>query len=218
MPPPNDRLILAIDEVERLQEGVREGWATLDVLALFRDLGDRLRRTRLLLVTARRLDRLGPGWNDHLITSQLRRLSWLDATDARALLTQPIPEFPDIWPAGGVERVIGVTNGHPYLLQLVGDRLVALLNQRSVQVASNDDVEQAIMDALDSQSVFRELWENLEPAEQGVVRALAHEVGVTDGPVVRSLRDELHVLGEPGAWRLAVPMFGTWVQVHVGPP
>lgn len=204
--------------MERLQEGVREGWATLDVLALFRDLGDRLRRTRLLLVTARRLDRVGPGWNDHLITSQLRRLSWLAPEEARALLTRPIPDFPAIWPEGAVERVIEVTNSHPYLLQLTGDRLVALLNQRGAQAAQPDDVEQAIMDAIDRQTVFRELWDTLEPTEQEVVRALAHAQAVTDGPVVRSLRDEQHVTGGPGAWRLAVPMFGTWVQVHVGPP
>ncbi len=43
-------------------------------------------------------------------------------------------------------------------------------------------------------------------------------VVTVEGPVVRSLRDEQHVTGGPGAWRLAVPMFGKWVQVHIGPP
>lgn len=216
--PPNERLILAIDEVEKLQEGVQQGWATLDVLSMFRDLGDRLRRTRLVLVTARRLDRIGPGWTDPLITSQLRRLSWLDEHEAIELLTQPIPEFPAIWPDGAVARVLEQTNRHPYLLQLVGDRLVARLNQRGVQVATDDDVDAAIDNAIDSQTVFRELWETLDPAEQGVVQALAHDAPVVDSPAVRSLRDEQHVTGAAGAWRLAVPMFATWVRVHIGPP
>lgn len=216
--PPSDRLILAVDEVEKLQEGVDQGWATLDVLAMFRDLGDRLRHTRLLLVTARRLDRIGPGWTDLLITSQLRRLSWLAEPDAVELLTCPLPDFPAIWPAGSVERVLEQTRRHPYLLQLVGDRLVSRLNQRGVQVATPDDVDEAIDAAIDGQTVFRELWDTLDAAEQSVVRALAHDQPVPDGPAVRSLRDEDHVTGAPGTWALSVPMFATWVRVHIGPP
>jgi hypothetical protein len=41
---------------------------------------------------------------------------------------------------------------------------------------------------------------------------------IPDSPAVRSLRDEQHVTGSPGTWALSVPMFATWVRVHIGPP
>jgi hypothetical protein len=68
------RLLVALDEVERLQDGIDEGWATADLLDLVRASGDVLERIRFLLATAYPLPRLGPHWVDRLINVLPRQL------------------------------------------------------------------------------------------------------------------------------------------------
>lgn len=99
----DQRLLVAVDEVEGLARGMRDGWATADVLDLFRAAGDRLHRIRFLLATAHPLPRLGPQWVDRLINVHVRRLGPLDEPDARALVCEPIPgyAYDEIYPEGG---------------------------------------------------------------------------------------------------------------------
>ena len=91
----------------------------------FRAAGDALHNIRFLLLTAYPLHRLGPHWTDRLVSATSRAISYLDEDDARELLAHPIPEFPDIYPEGGIDVILAQTGRHPYLLQMAGDDLCA---------------------------------------------------------------------------------------------
>src|SRR4029079_10671821 len=111
------KLLVVIDEIERVEDGIRDGWSSTDFLDFLRAAGDALHNIRFLLLTAYPLHRLGPHWTDRLISITSRTISYLDEHDARDLLTYPIPAFPDISPEGGAALILAQTGRHPYLLQ-----------------------------------------------------------------------------------------------------
>src|SRR5262249_11700005 len=136
-----DRSVLVvIDEVERVEDDIRAGFCSTDFLDFLRAAGDSLRRVRLLLLTAYPLHRLGPHWVDRLVRVTSRPLPYLHAPDPRELLLRPIADFPDIYPEGGVDRILAETGRHPYLLQKVGDELCRLLNARGRRKATPDEL------------------------------------------------------------------------------
>lgn len=206
------RLLVALDEVERLQDGIQQGWATPELLDFIRAAGDALTRIRFLLVTAYPLHRLGPDWVDRLINVLPRSIGPLSLEDAEGLIRRPIPEFPEIYPDGGVERILEATGCHPYLVQFVCDRLCFGLNEKHQQTATLDDVE-AAMDAAFDAPIFDELWRQRTVDEKRVLRQMASGAvpAEEDRLVVRGLEREGFTRNEDGGSALAVPIFGEWI-------
>jgi uncharacterized protein len=217
----NRRLLIALDEVEGLERGIREGWGDPAFLDFLRAAGDRLRRIRFLLVTAHPFSRLGPHWSDRLISAQTRRIEPLAEEEARTLLTRPVAGFPDIYPPGGVERLLGETACHPYLLQLTAYDLTRRLNEAGCLKATDDDLTAALDQALEENNLFQNLWDDLAVAEQRLMAALARgerlleaagESSETLNKARRDLaREQLIRQGAEG-WQVAVPLFARWIR------
>lgn len=208
------RLLLAIDEIERLQTGIDEGWTTPAFLDFLRAAGDSLRRIRLLLVSAHPLHRLGRAWTDRLISVVHREIGYLEPHEAEELITKPMDGFPDIYPPGGVARIAAETRGHPYLVQLVCDALVRDLNGRAKLAADDADVTRALDRALGDTPLFRELWSDRNDAEQAILRQLA-KGAASLGEREADARDLLHeglIEREGDAYRVAVPLFAAWIR------
>ena len=212
------RLLVAIDEVEKLQTGIEEGWATPKFLDFVRKAADSLSHIRLLLVSAWTPDQLGPTWADRLINAVHRRIGPLDLTEARALLQTPVPDFPpETFPDGIADSVLAETGGHPFLVQLLGDELVAVLNEHRRPIAQPADVEIAINRILDgkAQALFSNLFDGMTPARQAIIRRLAAgEVIPKNDPVGRGLRIDRYLEAHDDRLRLAFPLFGSWVQIY----
>ena len=128
-------------------------------------------------------------------------------------LREPIPDFPDIYPDGGVQRIVAATSGHPYLVQLVCDGLCRRLNDDGRFQATSGDVEAAIDDAILDTPLFDELWRQRSDDEKRVLRRLAsgEDVGDEKRGVVRGLEREGYVVRGDGDVSVAVPMFGDWI-------
>jgi hypothetical protein len=138
-----------------------------------RAAGDRLHRTRFLLITARSFTRLGPHWSDRLISAQTRRIEVLGEKEARELLTEPVPGFPDIYPPGGVEHLLAMTACHPYLLQLTAYQLTKRLNDAGRLKASQDDITAALDQILEENALFQNLWDDLPEEQKRFLACLA---------------------------------------------
>ena len=207
------RLLVAVDEVERLEDGIRAGWAAPDLLDFLRAAGDALHRVRFLLASAYRPRGLGAHWSDRLISLRIRELRRLGRGDAEDLVRRPVRDFPDIYPEDGVERILRLTAGHPYLTQLVCDRLCRHLNAEGRLVATDEDVERAIDDAFLETTLFGELWDKRTEAERRVLEALAagDDPPTADRPAVRDLEREDYVEQRDGRPVVAVPMFADWI-------
>jgi hypothetical protein len=214
------RLLIALDEVEGLERGIREGWSDPAFLDFLRAAGDRLRRSRFLLVTAHRFSRLGPHWSDRLISAQIRRIEPLAEAEARSLLTRPVADFPDIYPPGGVEHLLTMTACHPYLLQLTAYHLTRRLNDAGRLKATADDLTAALDRALEENNLFQYLWDDLSAPEQRLLAALAREeeppgAGAEEiSQARRALAREQLIRrdGEGGGWRVTVPLFARWIR------
>lgn len=207
------KLLVVIDEIERVEDGIRAGWCSPDFLDFLRAAGDALRNIRFLLLTAYPLHRLGPHWTDRLVSVTGRTLTYLDEPDARELLTRPIPEFPDIYPAGGVDLILARTGRHPYLLQKVGDDLCRLLNARERRAATPDDLTEVFDGILSDAQLFDELWRSRTDDERATLRRLARsgDPGAPD-PAALQLVREGYLERHGDQVDFAVPLFRDWIR------
>ena len=212
------RVLIAIDEVERLQDGIAEGWASTDFLDFVRAAGDVLRRIRLLLVSAYPIPRLGPHWPDRLISALSREITYLQPEEARELICHPAPGFPEIYPEGSVDHLISQTRCHPYLIQLVCDELCYRLNEKQRLHAVHEDMQAAIDAAFGKTSLFDELWRQHNEPEQKWLRTLAAEPQPVARPneTLRSLTPTHFVEDAGSQYQVAVPMFAAWIRDKKG--
>jgi hypothetical protein len=211
------KILVVIDELERVEDGIRNGWCSTDFLDFLRAAGDALRNIRFLLLTAYPLHRLGPHWTDRLVSVTSRTISYLDEGDARELLAHPIPEFPDIYPEGGIDLILAQTGRHPYLLQKAGDDLCRLLNSRGgLRAATGDELTEVFDGMVRDVQVFDEIWRSRTEDEQATLKRLARsdEPGNLD-PAAIGLAREGYLERRGDKVAIAVPLFREWIHMNV---
>lgn len=212
------KLLVVIDEVERVEDGIRDGWCSSDFLDFLRAAGDALRNIRFLLLTAYPLHRLGPHWTDRLVSVTSRTISYLGETDARELLTCPIPEFPDlIYPEAGVDRILAETGRHPYLLQKAGDDLCRLLNSRGgLRTATHGELTEVFDGMVRDIHLFDEIWRARTPEEQATLQrlALTGEPGRLDPAAIQLARED-YLVRRGDQVVIAVPLFREWIRMNI---
>ncbi len=210
-------VLVVIDEVERIQDGINAGWCSPDFLDFLRAAGDALRRIRFLLLTAYPLYRLGHHWADRLISSTSRGISYLDAESAEELVRKPTPDFPDIYPEGGVERILRETHCHPFLIQKVCDELCKYLNEHGGRRRATDEELTEVFDRVTEEKLFDELWSQRTVEEQQALHRLACTKEPLDAdPTMRQLAREGYVELHGQQATLAVPLFGAWIRFTQG--
>ncbi len=107
-------------------------------------------------------------------------LTYLQADETRQLIEQPARDFPLAYAPDAYQRVLDLTRGHPYLVQLLCMEIVALKNQQNVGVrrlASAADVEAAATEALTrGQQFVVDIERNqISEDERILLRYLAHD-------------------------------------------
>jgi len=147
--PGQERVLLCLDEFERLEEVVDEKPETrqqlVQLMGLLRATIQQRRRVRILVAGNATFDEPGPIWNDTFISAQELQLEPLERETAIDLLRQPIPPsegFPeDTVPRHVAEAIVDLTGGQPYLTQLYGFWLVEELNLEKRKQATMADVD-----------------------------------------------------------------------------
>lgn len=211
------KILVVIDEIERVEDGIRDGWCSTDFLDFLRAAGDGLRHIRFLLLAAYPLHRLGPSWTDRLVSATSRTISYLGEDAARELITRPIPEFPDIYPEGGVDLILAQTGRHPYLIQKAGDDLCRLLNSRGgLRTATRDELTEVFDGMVRELQVFDEIWRSRTQAEHATLRRLARsdEPGELDQAGILLAREGyLEPRGDKVV--IIVPLFREWIRMNI---
>jgi uncharacterized protein len=173
-----------------------------------------------LLLTAYPLHRLGPHWVDKLVSVTSRTISYLDEVAAEELVRHPVPDFPDIYPKGGVTRILHETRCHPFLIQKVCDELCRLLNARGGRRTATDDELTEVFDrVLLEADLFDELWRQRTAEERETLRRLAAAVEpIPADAVTRQLAREGYVELHRDSAMIAVPLFREWIGQTQGQP
>jgi len=150
-------ILLTLDEFEALDRGFEENrFSDAAVLGMLRNLIQHRPRFKVLLAGSHTLEEF-QRWSNYLINAQVVHLGYLKAAEARQLIERPVQEFALRYEPDASQRVLDLTHGHPFLVQLLCAELVALKNEHDPsmrRLATLADVEAAVPEALSSGSMF----------------------------------------------------------------
>jgi hypothetical protein len=149
--------LLTLDEFEALDHAMSEGrFNETAVLGMLRHLIQHRTRFKVLLTGSHTLDEL-QRWASYLINVQVVQVSYLKADETRQLIEQPVKGFALRYEPDASARVLQLTRGHPFLVQLLCAEIVALKNEHAPAVrrlARVEDVEAAVPEALSHGGFF----------------------------------------------------------------
>jgi hypothetical protein len=150
-------ILLALDEFETLDDAFnKKRFDEAAVLGMLRNLIQHRPRFKVLLSGSHTLQEF-QRWASYLINVQVVHISYLQESEARQLIEQPVKGFTLRYEADAVNRVIDLTRSHPFLVQLLCAEIVALKNEQDPsrrRLATLADVEAAIPEAFSSGSFF----------------------------------------------------------------
>ncbi len=149
--------LLALDEFETLDSAITRGRFDEEaILGTLRHLIQHRPRFKVLLSGSHTLDEL-QRWASYLINAQVVHIGYLKEHEARRLIERPVRDFALRYEPRASQRVLDLTRGHPFLVQLLCAEIVALKNEQPPAVrrlARLSDVEAAVPEALSRGSLF----------------------------------------------------------------
>ena len=149
--------LLALDEFEALESAITKGRFDEEaVLGTLRHLIQHRPRFKVLLAGSHTLNEL-QRWASYLINVQVVHISYLREDEARQLIERPVKDFALRYEPDASQRVLDLTRGHPFLVQLLCAEIVALKNEQPLAVrrlARLADVEAAVPEALSHGGFF----------------------------------------------------------------
>lgn len=208
------RILVCLDEYERLRAALQEGWGE-NLLDAFRHWMQHRHRLIWIFTGARTFEELGPAWTDRFIAAKRIKVSYLSNDDVNALLTRPTDDFGVVYQDGVLDELFRQTHGQPFLTQAVASELVSVLNGSRRRCASLADVETAVERTLSSAGeYFANVWTSLSKPCKTVVQQVAQGRSTNDDSMDVAWLREHDVLSPTG--ELVVPMLQRWVARQAG--
>ncbi len=189
-----DTLLLTFDEFDNLEESeVRE--------ELARPLIDHLRRLmgqpNLNFIfsigsSGRKLENMQAAYTDFFKTALYKKISFLSEEQTHNLVTRPVEGIIE-YERAAVERIYGITSGHPYFTQLTCHELFARCQrteQRKIAVA---DVESVLDDVVERGTVnLKFVWDEASDIEKWSLASLV-QLDKTDNRTLADFLRKNHV-------------------------
>jgi hypothetical protein len=178
---PRGTALLALDEFEALDHALRAGqFEEKAVLGTLRNITQhRFKGFKVLISGSHSLEEL-QNWSSYMIGMQPLKIGYLEREYALGLIEKPVPDFELRYEPEASQRVLDLTRGHPFLVQLLCSEIVALKNEHPVdsrRIACLQDVEKALIYAIESGSMFFGDIEYNQVNQVGrdMLRFLAHQ-------------------------------------------
>lgn len=223
--------LLLLDEFEVLDGAFeRERLDATAVLGMLRHLIQHRTKFKVLLSGSHTLEEFHR-WSSYLINVQMIHIGHLQADEARQLIEKPVQDFALRYEKAASERILSLTRGHPFLVQLLCAEVVALKNEQEPhqrRLAQLADVETAVALALSHGSFFfADMRQNqVSPEGLKVLLWLAHQgEGATatdadlealgfDAPTlaqaIAQLQQREIIEPTPTGWRFQVELMRRW--------
>lgn len=220
--------LLALDEFEALDRALEEGrFSEHAVLGMLRHLVQHRRRMKVLLASSRTMEELSR-CSSYLINVQVVQVGFLKEDEARRLIEHPVENMVLRYEPEASGRVLSLTQGHPFLVQLLCAEIITLKNEQEPatrRLATVADVLAAVPAALSHGSFFfADIERNqVDAAGLAVLRRLAAMgegvgaerealrdiAGDLDATLTRLQRRDL-IEQDGGAYRFRVEMIRRW--------
>ncbi|PDV96878.1 hypothetical protein A9Q02_20065 [Candidatus Chloroploca asiatica] len=222
------RLLICLDEVEKLGATIAAGKLELSIFDQLRELIQHSDMAFLFCGGVQHFSELGPNWSSYFISVRPLEIGYLSAAEAHSLLTEPRrgEPFELSYAEGVVEQIIALTRCQPYLVQLVGETLVNEANRRKVRHVSPTMLEATLPLALrNGPPYFDNLWREQVgntaaevAAGQAILRALAdgqplptRDTSAAQAALRRMQRYRIiELVGT--SYQIEVPLVARWVR------
>ena len=238
------RVLLMLDEFDKLQEGIDAGITSPQVPENIRHLLQHQPSLSAIITGSRRLKRLREEYWSALFGLGYRiGISALSIDDARRLVTEPVEGRLAYLPQAR-DRLVELCAGHPFLVQSLCNRVFEQAAATGDSTATVDGVQRAATEMVRDNEHFRTLWDYTGSARRRLLLALCDrlqdkpdavnldlfEVEFRERGVplrrVRDLADDVMELRElelldfdewyrGGTYRLAVPLMAEWLKMNV---
>ena len=173
--PKDTILLLVFDEFEALENLVNDGILPQTLFPYLRHLMQHLEGVSFIFAGARGLEDMSADYWSALFNIALyRQVGYLDDQSAIRLITEPVE--PDlIYDDLALDKILRVTAGHPYFLQLVCYTLVNRANQEQTGYITINDVNEGLAEMLRlGEAHFAYLWQRSTQTERALLTAIAH--------------------------------------------
>ncbi|MEM9219052.1 MAG: hypothetical protein AAGD25_32555 [Cyanobacteria bacterium P01_F01_bin.150] len=221
------RLLLGLDEFEKIGSAINEGRMTIRILDQLRSLIQHSNQMGFLFSGVQTLDELGPNWSSYFISVVPMKMLYLNPDEAEDLLTNPDPDFDLRYEDGVIDQILHLTRCHPYLVQLLGWSLVKLANQNQTRLATAQLLNDAIPEAFNNgEPYFTNVWTEFTGTTPAQIRAgqtfllnLAqdHAQILSDPDTQAALRRliRFHILEQTEKGdRFEIPLMQQWVATR----
>jgi outer membrane protein assembly factor BamB len=172
---PNDSVILLIfDEFETFENLVSDGILPKTIFTYLRHLMQHGKGLSFIFAGTHRLEEIGTEYWSVLFNSALyRRISFLSRDAAMRLVRDPVtPNI--VYDDLALDKILRVTAGHPYFLQLVCYTLVRRANEERDGYITISDVNAALDEMLRLGEVhFAYLWQRSSYVEKALLAAVS---------------------------------------------
>lgn len=173
--PDNTTLLLVFDEFEAFENLVEDGILPSTIFPYMRHLMQHSTGLSFIFVGTRRLEEMSADYWSVLFNIALyRKIGYLSKEAATRLIREPVaPNL--IYDDLAIDKILRVTDGHPYFLQLVCYTLVKRANAQRSSYITISDVNSALDEMLRLGEVhFAYLWQRSTFTERALLAALAH--------------------------------------------
>lgn len=173
--PKDTTLLMVFDEFEAFESMVADGILPRTFFPYMRHLMQHSTGLGFVFVGTRRLEEMSADYWSVLFNIALyRKIDFLSPQAAERLICEPVaPNL--VYDDLAIDKILRVTAGHPYFLQLVCYTLVKHANQKKTGYITISDVNVTLDEMLRLGEVhFAYLWQRSNPAERAVLAAVAH--------------------------------------------
>ena len=237
------RILLMLDEFDKLQEGIDAGITSTQVPENIRHLLQHQPGLSAIITGSRRLKRIREEYWSALFGLGYRvGISALPLDDARRLVTEPVAERLGYLPQAR-DRLVKLCARHPYLVQSLCNRVFERAASGGDRTITVDAVEDAATEMVRDNEHFHTLWDYAGTARRRLLLALCDRLAAGPDAVNLDLfgvklqehgvplrRDselagdidelrELELLDfddsyRGGTYRLSVPLMARWLRMN----
>lgn len=173
--PEETTLLLVFDEFEVFENLVNDGILPPNFFNFLRHLMQHSEGLSFVFVGTRHLEEMSADYWSVLFNIALyQRISYLREEAATKLITEPVSPYL-VYDDLALDKILRVTAGHPYFLQLVCYTLVKQANNQRKGYVTISDVNAALDEMLSLGEVhFAYLWQRSTFTERAILTAVSH--------------------------------------------
>ena len=173
--PANTTLVFVFDEFEAIEQLVNDKILPPTIFPYLRHMMQHSERLGFIFVGTSRLEEMSADYWSVLFNIALyQKISYLRDESAIELITRPVT--PDlVYDDLALDKILRVTAGHPYFVQLVCYTLIKRANAQRTAYVTISDVNAALDEMLRLGEVhFAYLWQRSSFVERAILTAVSH--------------------------------------------